>query len=111
MDKGRDMAIKIISDNQIDHELAQMKVFAESLKKNQSVFSHTYKIMTVKDRAAFLRQIKTDQTKLEVFIQKAKKTPSVNSGTKFAIENLIQTFQSLMSLWRKTERLLGAQAE
>jgi hypothetical protein len=103
--------VAIISDNQIDHDLAKMKVFAENLKKSQTAFSHTYQNLPFKERARLIIQIQKDQSTLKQFVDSAKKAETFNSGTKFAIENLKLTYQTIMTLWRKVERQLNNPAE
>ena len=100
---------KIISDNEIDHELVQIKTLVESLKKTQTIFTNTYKTLPPKERAKILREVHSGHQKISAFLLKAKKLPMTNSGTKFAIENLNQTFQLMMVLWKKTEAQLGDQ--
>jgi hypothetical protein len=96
----------IISDNEIDHELAKMKVFAESLKKTISIFSNNHKNLPPRERALTIQKIHNDQKTLAAFVDKAKSTETFNAGTKYGIENLKQTYLSIVTLWKKTEKIL-----
>ena len=95
-----------VSDNAIDSEIPKMKAFLENLKMRQTIFSNTFHMMPPKERARNLSQIQGDHKTLIVFLDGAKKLEIVNSGTKFGLENIKQSFQTLMTLWRRTEKSL-----
>jgi hypothetical protein len=98
------MAIK--TDNVLDQELVQMKSLLERLKQSQKVFSVTFQNLPPKERAKQIKQIQSDHRAMTSWLEKAKKTETVNSGTRFGVENLRQSFQAQLTLWRKTEKTL-----
>ena len=101
---GRTMAF--ISDNAFDSELQKMKGFLETIKRNQTIFANNFHTLPAKERARTLTQIQTDHKVIVAFLEKAKKVEIANSRTKFGLENIKNTFQTLLGQWRKIEKTL-----
>lgn len=96
----------LISDNTLDAEITKMRALCEGLRVKQTVFSNTFRNLHPKERAKLVKEIQADHKILQTFITKAKATQTTNSGTKFAVETLKQSFQTTMTVWRKIEKSL-----
>ncbi|MCC6276695.1 MAG: hypothetical protein IT289_02125 [Oligoflexia bacterium] len=96
----------IISDNQIDHELAKMKGFIEGLKKTVSIFSATHKTLPARERALTIQKIQSDIKTVSEFLQRSKSVETYNSGTKFGLETAKNSLASIQSQWKRIEKAL-----
>jgi hypothetical protein len=96
----------ITSDNEVDRELAQMRLLAENLKRDQMIFSNNFASLPPKERALTIQRIQSGHKTLSTFLDKAKKSEVYNAGTRFALENIKQSLQTLSATWRKIEKNL-----
>ncbi|MDZ4677313.1 MAG: hypothetical protein SGI74_07350 [Oligoflexia bacterium] len=96
----------VVSDNEIDRDIGKMKTFAAVLKKTLTIFSNNFKTLPPKERAQTIRHIQADQKTLLAFIEKSKTFEIHNAGTKFGLENLKQSLQTILTVWKKIEKNL-----
>lgn len=86
--------------------MAKMKDFVQRLKQLQTKFNASFQNLPVKERGRLIREITDGQKTLQDFLQRTKVREMVNAGSKFSYENLKNSYQSLTTQWRRTEKLL-----
>jgi hypothetical protein len=96
----------ITPDNEISIELGVLKNSMLQLVQYQRTFANTFQTLRPKDRAQMITKIESDQKKIAQFVEKAKASDVINSGTKFSLENLRQSLMTAKVQWKKTLALL-----
>jgi hypothetical protein len=92
----------------LEEEMGKVKRILEQLKRTQKAFTASFMSMKPRERALAARQILADHNIVANFIAKASRSNIGTTAFRFSVENIKLSYQSLTTLWRKTEKLLDA---
>jgi hypothetical protein len=91
----------------VDAEISSNKLILSQLDIKIKGFTAAYPNMIAKDRARNILEIQKTFETLTRFFDKLKGANIQNTGTRFAADNLRQSFYSLQDRWRKFENSLN----
>jgi hypothetical protein len=91
-----------------DLDIASQKIVLQTLQLKVRVFGATYLSMQPKERAKALLEIQKTFESLARFFDKMKGLNIQNTGTRFAAENLKQSYYSLSAVWKKIESAMNS---
>jgi hypothetical protein len=95
-----------LANPKIEAEMSKVKEAIESVKKAQGVFTNTFPTMKPRQRAEMIRLIMGQHRMISDFIVAARKYDLRAPALKFGLENIKQKYQMLMTLWRRTEKMM-----
>jgi hypothetical protein len=95
------MAIK--TDNELDQEIQSYKARLRNLQLKVQTFMVNHSRLEPKERTKTLLEIQRGFQSFSRFFDKATAANVKNVGTRFAADNLKQSYQSLFARWRKFE--------
>jgi hypothetical protein len=84
---------------EVEAMMKKIKIVIVDVQKIQTIFTNTFQTLKPRERALTVKEIND-------FILGARKYDLRAPALKFGLENIKQKYQMLMTLWRRTERLL-----
>lgn len=92
----------------IEHEVNSQKAALQRLQVQIRATIAGFPTMPPKERAKNLSEIQKSIENMSRFFDKIKSSTVQNTGTRFAIENLKQSFFTVRTHWRKFEISLSS---
>jgi hypothetical protein len=91
---------------EVEAMMKKIKIVIVDVQKIQTIFTNTFQTLKPRERALTVKKIKSQHKEINDFILGARKYDLRAPALKFGLENIKQKYQMLMTLWRRTERLL-----
>ena len=98
------MAVKILSDNKLDQDLAQLRRDFDTLSKSTTTLMSSFPQLPPRERAVGLKDIQQKIGMIQKFFGVSRESEMANAGTRFTYVTLKTSFLSYLSRWRKFEK-------
>jgi hypothetical protein len=102
----RIVVVDSLVNPEVEAQMKKIKALIAEIQTTQTIFTNTFQTLKPRERARTVQQITMTHKTISDFIQGAQKYDLRAPALKFGLENIKQKYQMLMTLWRRTERLL-----